>query len=49
VPTLIACIYGMNFKAMPELKLRFGYPLALAVMAGIDFWLFRRFRKAGWL
>ncbi len=49
VPTLIAGIYGMNFKAMPELELRFGYPLALAVMAGIDFWLFRRFRKAGWL
>ncbi|HVC11428.1 MAG TPA: magnesium/cobalt transporter CorA [Burkholderiales bacterium] len=49
VPTLIAGIYGMNFKAMPELELRFGYPLALAAMAGIDFWLFRRFRKAGWL
>lgn len=49
VPTMIAGIYGMNFKTMPELELSFGYPLALAAMAGIDYWLFRRFRRAGWL
>ena len=28
-PTLIASIYGMNFRSMPELDLKFGYPLAL--------------------
>jgi magnesium transporter len=39
----------MNFKQIPELEWAYGYPMALAVMAGIDFWLFRRFRKAGWL
>jgi magnesium transporter len=49
VPTLIAGIYGMNFDHMPETKWRFGYPMVLAIMAGIDFHLFRRFRKAGWL
>lgn len=49
VPTLIAGIYGMNFEHMPELKWMFGYPLSLAFMAGIDFYLFRRFRRAGWL
>ena len=49
VPTLIAGIYGMNFKHMPELEWQFGYPLALTVMAAIDGWLFTRFRKAGWL
>ncbi len=49
VPTLIAGIYGMNFEHMPELKYLFGYPLALGLMAGIDFYLFRRFRRAGWL
>ncbi|HET9578894.1 MAG TPA: magnesium/cobalt transporter CorA [Usitatibacter sp.] len=49
VPTLIAGIYGMNFEHMPELKWMFGYPLSLALMAGIDFYLFRRFRRAGWL
>jgi magnesium transporter len=49
VPTLIAGIYGMNFKHMPELDWRFGYPLALSIMAAIDVYLFARFRKAGWL
>ena len=49
VPTLIAGIYGMNFEHMPELHWRFGYPAALALMAGIDMYLLRRFRKTGWL
>ena len=31
-PTLVASIYGMNFKHMPELDFEFGYPLAIAVM-----------------
>jgi magnesium transporter len=33
VPTLIAGIYGMNFRNMPELSWPFGYPVALGVMA----------------
>jgi magnesium transporter len=49
VPTMIAGIYGMNFKLMPELQWAFGYPLAIAVMAALDMYLFYRFRKAGWL
>jgi magnesium transporter len=49
IPTMIAGIYGMNFKHMPELEWHIGYPLALALMVGIDMYLFRRFRKAGWL
>lgn len=49
VPTLIAGIYGMNFRAMPELQWEFGYPMALSIMAGIDFYLFYRLRKAKWL
>jgi magnesium transporter len=32
-PTLIASIYGMNFKHMPELDWEFGYPIAFVVMA----------------
>ena len=28
-PTLIASIYGMNFKHMPELDWAYGYPLAI--------------------
>jgi magnesium transporter len=49
VPTLIVGIYGMNFVDMPELRWPFGYPLALGAMALIDIWLFRRFRRIGWL
>ncbi len=49
VPTLIAGIYGMNFQHMPELDWRLGYPFALALMFGIDAYLFVRFRRTGWL
>ena len=49
VPTMIAGIYGMNFDYMPELTWTLGYPLAVAVMAAIDGYLFYRFRKAKWL
>jgi magnesium transporter len=49
VPTFIASVYGMNFKNMPELDWAFGYPVALGVMALSNFYLWYRFRKAGWL
>lgn len=49
VPTAIAGIYGMNFKHMPELEWDIGYPLALGMMATIDFYLFYLFRKSKWL
>ncbi|MEO0319197.1 MAG: magnesium and cobalt transport protein CorA [Pseudomonadota bacterium] len=47
--TALAGIWGMNFEVMPELKWRWGYPAALAVITGVSVLLFRRFRKAGWL
>ena len=44
-PTLIASIYGMNFKFMPELEWKFGYPFAIVLMIcgviGI-LWYFKR-------
>ena len=48
-PTLIASIYGMNFKVIPELEWVWGYPLALVLMvlAAIMPYLF--FRWKGWL
>jgi len=49
VPTMIAGIYGMNFAHMPELAWDYGYPVALGVMAGIDLYLWTRFRRARWL
>jgi len=49
VPTMIAGIYGMNFRHMPELGWTFGYPFALGLMVAIDGYLFYRLRKAGWI
>jgi magnesium transporter len=49
VPTMIAGIYGMNFRHMPELDWTLGYPVTIALMAGIDGWLWTRFKKSGWL
>lgn len=49
VPTAFAGIYGMNFTDMPELKMEYGYPTVLAVIAGICVFLYWRFRKNGWL
>ena len=49
VPTMIAGIYGMNFKNMPELEWVWGYPVSIAVMAAIDFWLYFQFKKIKWL
>ena len=49
VPTLIAGIYGMNFKHMPELDAALGYPLVVLGMVAIDALLFFRFRRAKWI
>jgi magnesium transporter len=49
VPTLIAGVYGMNFRHIPELDWVFGYPFALGLMVLCGFALFRVFRKQGWL
>jgi magnesium transporter len=49
VPTMIAGVYGMNFRHMPELDAAYGYPVAVGVMAVIDLYLVYRFRKAKWL
>jgi magnesium transporter len=49
VPTMIAGIYGMNFEHMPELEWTLGYPLVVAVMLAICAWLYRYFRRVGWL
>lgn len=49
VPTMIAAIYGMNFDNMPELHESYGYPVVLGVMGIICVFLFRAFKKSGWL
>jgi magnesium transporter len=43
-PTLVASIYGMNFKHMPELDWTLGYPLAIALMliaAALPYFIFK--------
>ena len=49
VPGLVAAVYGMNFKFMPELDWPLGYPLALALMLGSGAALYFVFKKRGWL
>ena len=44
-PTLIASIYGMNFRVMPELSFSFGYPIAIVLMicsSVLTLWYFKR-------
>ncbi len=49
VPTLIAGIYGMNFRYMPELSWRIGYPMALGMMAVSAAALYLVFKRRDWL
>ena len=49
VPTVIASIYGMNFRYMPELYWRFGYPLVVLVMIAICIVLYVVFKRSRWL
>jgi magnesium transporter len=48
-PTLVASVYGMNFKHLPELAFEYGYPMALALMllTGVAPYLY--FKRRGWL
>ena len=49
VPTLIAGIYGMNFKSMPEYDFPYAYPICIAVMLALDVLLYLWFKKIKWL
>jgi magnesium transporter len=49
VPTALASIYGMNFERIPGLRVWWGFPVVLAIMAVSCAVLFRLFRKSGWL
>lgn len=49
VATAFAGIWGMNFEIMPELHWRYGYALALGVIAASGGYLYYRFKRSGWL
>lgn len=48
-PTIVGTVYGMNFRSMPELTWRFGYPYAFAMMALVCLILFVVFKRKEWL
>jgi len=47
--TFLAGIYGMNFKYMPELEWRWGYPLIWFIMLGTGIFMLVYFKKKKWL
>jgi magnesium transporter len=48
-PTLIASIYGMNFKILPELDWSYGYVFSLALMVISAITPIAIFKKKGWI
>ena len=49
IVTAFAGLWGMNFKFMPELEWKYGYPMALSIMVLVCLGLYRRFKRSGWL
>ena len=49
IPTMVAGIYGMNFKFIPELNWHWGYPFILGLTFTLCVIVFFLFRRSGWL
>lgn len=49
VATAFFGLWGMNFKYMPELDWKYGYPISILMVCGVCGYLYYRFRKSGWL
>lgn len=49
VPTMVAGIYGMNFKFMPELNWTYGYPVILGLTIVASAGMYAVFKRSGWL
>jgi len=49
LPTVIASIYGMNFRFIPELRWHYGYFYAIGLMAASALSLYAYFKRRGWL
>jgi len=47
--TFLVGVYGMNFRHMPELGVRWAYPALLALMAGVGAGMLLWFRRRGWI
>jgi magnesium transporter len=48
-PSLVGAVYGMNFRYMPALEWRLGYPFSLLLMVLISLTLDLIFKRRGWL
>lgn len=48
-PVLVAGIYGMNFRIMPELSWSFGYPMAIALIVVSALLPLLWFKRRGWM
>jgi magnesium transporter len=48
-PSMVGTIYGMNFRHMPELGWRYGYPFALVLMLAVCFSLYGIFKSRHWI
>ena len=49
VPTVVFSLYGMNFRWMPELGWKWSYPAVLTGTLLGALWLYRRFKRRGWI
>lgn len=49
VATAFFGLWGMNFKFMPELDWKYGYPAAILLVGGVCGYLYYRFKRSGWL
>ena len=49
IATAFVGVWGMNFEFMPELTWKFGYPLALGIVACVCGYFYYRFKKSRWL
>lgn len=49
IATALVGVWGMNFEFMPELKWKYGYPVALLAIAAICGVLYLRFKRVEWL
>lgn len=49
IPTMVAGVYGMNFKHMPELDWQLGYPIVMTLTVGVCTGLYFHFKRSGWL
>jgi magnesium transporter len=49
IPTMVAGVYGMNFRHMPELEWPLGYPVIMLLTFGSCIALYIRFKRSGWL